>query len=207
MLKKTHIATGCAVTLAVFQPHNYSDMLLSLLTGMIGSEIADIDSATSKSHKDADIICTTAITSILAILFVDAKLNTGIIKQIVNNNSYFQMLVGCFLFLGICMYGKEKPHRTFMHSLVGLIALTGSMWIAFSSLAKYFCVGYVSHIALDVLNKKNLQLFYPIKRGFCLNVCKSNGKTNAIIGYVSTIILVLEIMSFLAKNPYMRFRL
>lgn len=201
MLKHTHVMTGCAVTLAVFHPDDYPTLLMSLAAGMIGSEIADIDSATSKSHKDADLICTTAFASVLAVLLTDVKMHAGICKQIFSNNSYLQILIGCFLFLGLCMYGKEKPHRTFMHSFVGLAMLTGSVWIAFPEIAKYFFTGYLTHIVLDVFNKKNLQLFYPLKKGFCLNVCKSNGKANAILGYITTIILVLELMSFFAKNP------
>lgn len=196
MLRHTHVMVGCAVTVAVFQPRDCATFIMSLAAGAIGSEIADIDSATSKSHKDADRIATTAVAIVLCILFMDNKMNMGICNAIRNNSSYLRILIGVFAFMGLCLYGKEKPHRTFMHSLFGMLTITAAVWIAVPVIAPYFFVGYGTHILLDLFNKKKIQLFYPKKKGICLHLCKADGITNAVLGYTATIAVGLEIICF-----------
>ena len=74
-----------------------------------------------------------------------------------------------------------SSHRSLMHSIFAICLFTSMVWIAFKPLAIAFAVGYLSHILLDLTNRKNVQLFFPIKRGLCFGWFPSSGRANDII--------------------------
>ena len=43
--------------------------------------------------------------------------------------------------------------------------------------------GYISHIIIDLLNKKNVQVFFPIGKGFCFGLCYANKLGNKVLMY------------------------
>ena len=60
----------------------------------------------------------------------------------------------------------------------------------------YFAVGFLSHLVLDVMNRKPEKLLWPWKKGFCLGLCSARGVVNRAllgVGMASlTVILVLS---------------
>ena len=87
------------------------------------------------------------------------------------------VLAGIIFFI-ICAFGKEQSHRSFLHSFLGLFALYACVEAVFPVEAPYFGVAFSTHIVLDLLNRKGMTLFYPIKKRFCLNLCSSSGWLN-----------------------------
>ena len=55
-------------------------------------------------------------------------------------------------------------------------------------------VGYLSHLLLDLLNKRGIQLFFPFEARFCLRLCyagKTANKVFTIIGAIATLALMI----------------
>ena len=64
----------------------------------------------------------------------------------------------------------------------------------FPDAVQYFAAGFLSHLVIDLLNRKRVHLFYPLGRGVCLNLCSSRGLVNRILflsGGLASILLVL----------------
>jgi inner membrane protein len=54
-------------------------------------------------------------------------------------------------------------------------------------------VAYLSHLLLDVLNRKKMPLLYPLDLGICLKLCYSNGKMDTFlmyVGYITTAVFL-----------------
>jgi inner membrane protein len=199
LLGKTHLAIGIAVTMAVTQPANISELILAVGVGGLGGLISDIDVGTSESHKDADKITILSIIVIVGALAADYFFNTGIVERMVRNSGYGRITVGIFLFIGICAFGKEQPHRSFMHSFLALALLDFAIGLVWEKAVIYFSVGFLSHLATDVFNKKKVRLLYPLSSGISLGLFHAYGLANQIFFMAGSAISVLEIGLFAVK--------
>ena len=50
-----------------------------------------------------------------------------------------------------------------------------------------FIIGFASHLLLDLINYRPIQLFYPLEKGVSLKICKANSRLNIVImilGYI-----------------------
>ena len=200
MLGKTHMAVGVAAGLVVMHPQNIQELIVGTGTLAVGSVISDIDIGTSDSHKEADKIIALAGLACFAVAAAEATMHLGIYDRLMRNSSLMRILAGVAAFLLLCAFGKEQQHRSFMHSIPALVLLTGCVEIIFPLAAPYFAVGFVSHLALDLCNRRDERLLYPLKWGLSFGVCSSKGLVNRIlfsVGFaVSAItfaVLVLQI--------------
>ena len=193
MLKRTHTVVGMACALSVLQPDTWAEILTAVVAGSIGAQIPDIDSATSESHREADLICLSSTIILCGAVYCDSYWNFGLISRIHANSNYLRILLGVFGLIGLCAYGKEKPHRSFMHSLLGILATTACVGIAVPIAAPWFAIGYASHIFIDLFNKKKVRLLYPYKKGVSFNLCKSNGLVNKLLGTISSVVVIIEL--------------
>lgn len=194
MLGKTHMAVGIAATLAITQPSGISELLLAVGAGSLGALIGDIDVGTSNSHRDADKITALSVVVVLAVFALDYFCNTQIIERIIGSSGYLRIIAGLLLFIGICAFGKEQPHRSFMHSFLALILLSFALGLIWEKAVIYFAVGFLSHLATDILNKKKVRLLYPLKGGVSLGLFHAYGLANDIFFAVGSIIAVIEVI-------------
>ena len=194
MLGKTHMAVGIAATLAITQPSGISELVLAVGAGSLGALISDIDVGTSNSHRDADKITALSVVVVLAVFALDYFCNTQIIERIIGSSGYLRIIAGLLLFIGICAFGKEQPHRSFMHSFLGAVMLTGCVDVIYPDAAPYFAVGFLSHLATDIFNKKKVRLLYPLKGGVSLGLFHAYGLANDIFFAVGSIIAVIEVI-------------
>ena len=175
MLGRTHFFIGTAAALAVLQPQTVPVLVTGAGAAAIGSLISDI-----------------AVLTILA----EYKLNLGIYRRLTSDSNILRLLAGTAAFLLLCAYGKQQPHRSFMHSFAALALLTACVDIIYPDASAYFAVGFLSHLVLDVLNRKPEKLLWPWKKGFCLGLCSARGVVNRAllgVGMASlTVILVLS---------------
>lgn len=199
MLGKTHFVVGIAATMAVTQPANISELVLSVGVGGLGALISDIDVGTSESHKDADKITILSIIVVIGALAVDYFFNTGIVDRVVRNSGYGRIIAGILLFIGTCAFGKEQPHRSFMHSFLALALLCFAIGLVWEKAALYFLVGFLSHLATDVFNKKRVRLLYPLRGGVSLGLFHAYGLANQIFFMAGSVIAVLELGLFAVK--------
>lgn len=194
MLGKTHMAVGIAATLAITQPSGVSELVLAVGAGSLGALISDIDVGTSNSHRDADKITALSVVVVLAVFAMDYFCNTQIIERIIGSSGYLRIIAGLLLFIGICAFGKEQPHRSFMHSFLALILLSFALGLIWEKAVIYFAIGFLSHLATDIFNKKKVRLLYPMKGGVSLGLFHAYGLANDIFFAIGSIVAVIEVI-------------
>ena len=178
MIGKTHMAVGVAVSLAFLRPKTIQELILGTGISAVGAVISDIDSGTSESHKEANKIIFVSFLAAAAMIAVEYKWHVGIYQMIMRDSSVARVVIAAAVFLVICAYGKEQPHRSFMHSLLALVLLTGCTDIFLPDMIPYFQIAFLSHLVLDFLNLKGLRLFYPLQGRVSLGLCSSRGIMN-----------------------------
>ena len=194
MLGKTHMAVGIAATLAITQPSGVSELVLAVGAGSRGALISDIDVGTSNSHRDADKITALSVVVVLAVFAMDYFCNTQIIERIIGSSGYLRIIAGLLLFIGICAFGKEQPHRSFMHSFLALILLSFALGLIWEKAVIYFAIGFLSHLATDIFNKKKVRLLYPMKGGVSLGLFHAYGLANDIFFAIGSIVAIIEVI-------------
>ena len=125
MLGRTHFFIGTAAALAVLQPQTVPALVAGAGAAAIGGLISDIDVGTSQAHRDADKIITATVAVAVLTILAEYKLNLGIYRRLTSDSSVLRLLAGTAAFLLICAYGKQQPHRSFMHSFAALALLRG----------------------------------------------------------------------------------
>lgn len=196
MLGKTHMMVGIAATVAITKPATVSEMILAAGGGALGALISDIDVGTSGSHKEADKIVALSTLVVGGVIACDYFFHTHMIARILRNSGYARTIAGILLFIGICAFGKEQPHRSFMHSFLALLMLDGALGIVWERAVPYFTVGFLSHLATDIFNKKQVQLLYPMKRGVALGWFHAHGIANRLFFLAGCAVTAAELAKF-----------
>jgi inner membrane protein len=181
MLGKTHFTVGMAAGLLFVPSHSLPELIVGAGAAAVGSMISDIDVGTSESHKDADRITAAVCLAIALVVVVEEIWHIGIYQRLMANSNAMRIIAGLTGFLALCIYGKSQSHRTFMHSLTACVLLTVCVNVFFPMAAPYFGVAFLSHLVLDLLNKKKEQIFWPAKKGICLGWCSSRGIVNKLL--------------------------
>lgn len=193
MMSKTHIAVGVATSLFVTQPTTVTDCLISILGGTIGGIISDVDVQSNDYCKDAWYGRLLAILITALTLLVDWLIGGNIIKSIVDPRNRILVIFGTILLLICLIVGMAQNHRSFTHSFLALIIMSVAVYLIYPTLTKSFIVGFISHLLLDLMNKKKVQLFFPIGNGFCLGMCYADKTANFVFllsGTVASIVLL-----------------
>ena len=203
MTGETHLVVGVASVMAITQPKNIREAVTAIGIGAIGAIISDIDVGSSESRKGADKIIGMLGAVIIIIYLIDHFLHAGVWERIVSNRGVTEILIGVLLFVGTCVFGMEQPHRTFMHSLLALFILEIALTIMMPSANLYFAIGFISHLAIDLLNRKKVRLLYPLKEGWCFKLCHANGIVDRVLLYIGAFVAVGEIWAIF--RPYIKF--
>ena len=196
MMRNTHIAMGVASAVAITNPSNISECLVAVMGGAIGGVIGDIDIMDSDYKNDDFFEKFIGIKIAGMILFLDFLLQAGICEYIINRNRTL-VIAGGIAFCILCVVGIRSAHRTFTHSLLGLFLFSAALSFLYPPVVISFAIGFVSHIVLDLLNKKKVRILYPSKYKTCLGLCYANKKLNTILMYVGTISSALLILKCL----------
>ena len=195
MMSFTHISVGIAASVVAMQPKNTHEWLISLAGGAVGGIIPDIDVKINKYSKDALYGREATIAIVAVVIAVDVIAHTGIVTYLLNHVG-LKLLIGLATFVILCVIGTRTSHRTFSHSLLALISISVSLYYVYPYFVLPFAIGFVTHILLDLLNKKPVQIFYPSHKGsFCLKWASANGLLNytlMILGFVCVIVLIIR---------------
>lgn len=198
MTGRTHLAIGTATALWVTKPSDIPSFLICIGVAAVGSVISDIDVKTSTSHRQLNWIMGCAAAIILVAFFAEYKWNIGLLKSFLESGNIMRVVLSFLVFLAVCQFGKHRPHRSFMHSFLGCLILSQIIYFVFPKAAIYFAVAMLSHIALDMLNKKEVGLLYPMRGGFCLKLCSADGIMNRMlfrIGIVGSIFISIQLIA------------
>ena len=188
MLKETHLVVGIAATLTLLRPDSLEIAVPVTFAAACGSIISDIDSDMSGARKSADVFTSVSILAFILLFILEKVFGFSLSEKIMENQEIAIRILAVMAFLAICAIGKILSHRTFMHSIVAGILLSTCLFLAISKLiAISFFSAFLSHLALDLMNRKGIRIFWPVKDFVCLNFCDSDGIINKIFFIVGTI--------------------
>lgn len=204
MLGKTHMVIGMAAAMAVTQPRTIPEAIMAVGVGALGALISDIDVGTSESHRDADKITGISVVIVLAVLAIDYFYHAGIIDGIMRSSGYLRVIGGTLLFVGICAFGKEQPHRSFMHSFLALALLCIAVGLVWEVMVPYFAVGFLSHLATDIFNRRKVRLLYPMKGGVALGLFHAHGAADRVFFMLGCATVAIEVLLFVQRFLFVR---
>jgi len=187
MLGKTHAAAGVATALLFFNPTGIVDVGLSAVFGCIGALLPDVDSKNSIANKKLDsIIKVTALASVAIVAFLFIVHGRSIeLASVAKTNSLALVKIIAFIgLLCISFIGSKTPHRSFTHSVEFTALTTLCMYFIYSSAALPFAIGILSHLALDLLNKKKLSLVWCLRIRAGFGLVPANGQANSFFYYL-----------------------
>ncbi len=190
MLGKTHAVIGVTAGLLVMQPKNMTELVVGAAGALIGAVISDIDVGTSGSHRDANKMIALMVSAVVAVGVADHIWQIGIYRRMIQHVSLVRIWLSVQAFLTICAFGMKSRHRTFMHSFLALILLTGCLWLFLPVAAGYFATGFATHLVLDFFNKKGERIFFPAKKFFGIRMLSSSGLINDVMfgtGFVAAV--------------------
>lgn len=199
MTAKTHVSVGMASTLLITQPKSIKEILLCLGVASVGAVISDIDVSTSEAYEAVNKVIKIVLIAAIVLAFVEYNWSFGIIESFKNDSNIMRLLIGIGAILGICIFGKHQPHRSFMHSILAVGLLSGATYIALPEAVPYLSISMLSHILIDTLNKKRVRIFYPLPWGIAFNLCKAKGLVNDIIFKVASSLTIISLIYFTAK--------
>lgn len=184
MLRKTHITLGIASALIVAHPATVSGVIAAVAGGGIGGWIVDIDCKDINADREKvyDSVIVGLFTAALVIL--DYFIGSGMCQYVFDN---WGIRIWCSLagLIILSVVGYRSKHRSFTHSLLGLLLFGVVMYFLCYPIVVPFAIGYLSHIVADIFNKRGEQLFFPAKKRICFSICDSDGKANKILLWVS----------------------
>ena len=189
MMGKTHLFVGAATALAFTRPDTPEGCVTAMIGGALGGIISDIDMHDNRTKKDA-LYARMFVLGLIAVTLLTGKGEPNGIVAEFSSSLDRTTVMGAGLFILLCIFGVLQPHRKFTHSVIAAAAYSASVGMMYMPLCIPFAAGIVSHIAIDMLNKKKLQLFWPLKTGVGFNLCYSNklaDKLFLIAGVAATV--------------------
>ena len=196
MLGRTHITTGVAAALLVLHPATPLGIVSAVAGGALGGAVCDIDCKGSDLNKETARGAVLAAICIAAAVIFDLRSRNGLIDHIrneVGNN----LLLGGIGILIFCIWGVCSAHRTFTHSALGALLMSASVWLICAPLGAAVLTGMVSHILLDLLNRRSIPLLYPLKKpSVCFGLCDADGITDRLLSILSSAACVILLFVF-----------
>lgn len=193
MMGKTHLVIGMASCLAAsfffMQPETLSDNLVVLAGGALGGVLADVDTVDNDYKCDALIGQLLGFSILIIITVLDYFMNLGACEYIISKNIIPSIISG-IAFIALYIIGFTSKHRTFTHSLLAMALFSGCFTIMLPRLGFFILIGYASHLLLDLLNKKDVPLLYPVKKGICFRLCYASKSLNTVLMIISFIAVI-----------------
>ncbi len=197
MMGKTHFAVGLATSLAIIQPKSFEECLIAIIGGTVGGVLADNDILDNDHRIDAFSVQFFAAAVTVTALVIDCVGRFGIWQAITENQS--NATTGGVVFAVLWLFGVLSKHRTFTHSLTALLFYTLAVAMIYQPLTAGFAAAYLSHLLLDIMNKKKIPILYPLNFGICFKLFYADGFANKVCMYlgsaVSGILLLTGILS------------
>ena len=191
MMGKTHLVCGIASAMIFTKPDTPLKVVGAVAMGALGGLISDTDLFSKHSHSNRlGQIISGVIIFIVALAILDMTCRLGIFSYIFVHTGFMQVagVIGFLVLSVLCMVAE---HRKFSHSILAGALLTLTVYMTCPAVAVYFLAGFISHILLDLLNKRPIKLFFPMKKGVCLKLCHANGEANEAFFIVGTVLAVL----------------
>lgn len=189
MMSMTHISIGLATAVAISNPKDFKSYLPVIAGAAIGSIICDIDCRSTKEMRDALYGRIVSGVIFIVALLIDVIFKGKMISFVIKNKNMF-MVGAAIVFLVVGAIAYNTKHRTFSHSFLALFLYSICIGILCLPLLIPFILGFLTHILLDILNKKEVMIFFPSEKGYCLSWFYANkvaDKVFLVVGIASLI--------------------
>lgn len=197
MTGKTHMAVGVGAATIMLTSNDIKSILGGTALAVVGSLIVDIDTHKSEGFTFLKNLFGFIIILTILGLIVKMKFNINIFNYITQNKELTKMFPALVILLILIVLGSKAPHRSFTHSIIGFILFTIPIYMMIGELFKWFAIGYVAHILADILNKKEVKILYPIKKGIALHLCSADGNVDKFLFIGSVGIIILKYISYI----------
>ena len=187
MLGKTHLAVGIAAALTVTQPTTLAECFTAVIGGAVGGVLADVDTIKTDGTKGASQVQAFAVVLTVAILMLDSVLETGICAGFAKYSEE-TVAKGVVLFVLLWFACFCSDHRAFSHSLAAMCMFAWAVKRIYPPVCVSFLAGYGSHLAMDLMNKRPMKLFYPLDNGVCLGIFYAKQKANKFFLYAGCLL-------------------
>jgi inner membrane protein len=157
-----------------------------------GSLVCDIDCDSPRERQDASRQRILAVLITAAALIADKLSDAGMCRSLAQSGSYL-WCAGIAGFVMTLAFANVSAHRGFSHSLTALALETFCVYLIFPQCALPFAAAFISHILLDMTNKKRVRLFYPAKKGVSLGLFYADRLANRVCEIAGTVWLILVI--------------
>lgn len=193
MQGKTHVAVGAAVAISLLHPVSSAEVVAFGIAGAAGGLLPDVDLLKSNGSRDASACVGMLILVCTGCLGIDYVAPFGLGEFLAKSagQAVYPGLIWLFFILA---FGVSRPHREFTHSVLFIACIAGGTFVACPALLKPVFFGMVSHLGLDLLNKRGLCLLWPSKKRFCAAVCTSGGVVDAAFGFAAFFALVIALV-------------
>ena len=193
MLAKAHIAVGMAAAFSIVRPGTVAEALPVIAGGALGCLICDLDCENKSEKSDSSRWRVVMALAAAAALIEDHLLDAGMWRSLGHCGKYL-CFAGIAGFVIICIFAGGSGHRGFSHSLLAMALETACLWLIFPAAALPFAAAFMSHVLLDMMNKRSVRLFYPAKKGLCLGWFYADRLANKVITACGTVWLIVAII-------------
>ncbi len=193
MRGRTHFVIGTAAALWLSAPMNFPGLAAGAAAAAAGAVISDLDEESSHAGRRGARTAATLVAAAALVMFSDLFLHTGVYAGLVSRLREAGAAASVLIFILLCAFGYLTEHRSFLHSLAGGAALTLCVRAFCPAAAPYFLTGFVSHLCLDLLNRKGLRLFYPLRKRVCLGWFRADGIADLTLFVLGSAALALEV--------------
>ncbi len=189
MCGETHATVGVASAVMILQPKTMEELLLISLVGGAAGIIPDIDIKDSKARIQyyRGVKCFAVF-----LVFITAIGRITPIK-IISSASIHAKIFGICLFLSVCFVAILTKHRTFTHSIVGLLTFSLSVYLIDPYAWKIFAVGMSAHLFLDLTTKSGIPLFYPLRKEYSFRIGRTGDLLDTICGFAGSVVVIYYI--------------
>lgn len=193
MTGKTHISIGVMSALVIGQPTTEKEVILYAGMAAVGAVICDVDVSKSDSRNKLNHIVLYLVVASAVLIFAESQFHIGIISYVKQNQTLYQSCIGIVSLIFICLFGVTTPHRSFMHSVLGMFLVGVATYYAYPIAVNPMLIAMASHIIIDFLNHKKVRIFYPLQIGIRLGICKSDGKVNDALFLLGVLVSIFYI--------------
>ena len=198
MLGKAHLTIGMAAAWTLAMPETMPAALPVIAGAAAGSLICDIDCDSPAERRDASKQRILAVLITAAALTADKLSGAGMWKSLAESGSYLWCAGVAGLVLTLA-FANVSAHRGFSHSLTALALETLCVFLIFPQCALPFAAAFISHILLDMTNKKRVRLFYPAKKGVSLGIFYADRLANRVCEIAGAAWLLLAVWATLHR--------
>ena len=182
-----------AAAFSIVRPGTVAEALPVIAGGALGCLICDLDCENKSEKSDSSRWRVVMALAAAAALIEDHLLDAGMWRSLGHCGKYL-CFAGIAGFVIICIFAGGSGHRGFSHSLLAMALETACLWLIFPAAALPFASAFMSHVLLDMMNKRSVRLFYPAKKGFCFGWFYADRLANKVITACGTVWLIVAII-------------